>query len=379
MSTPTDDSEVPASPIFLDQNTNESTSRHEAGSQGQPDVMSTLGQFLVFGLSLPERTVRSTVALAAGAAKATAQFLVPQAFQDSKTYELVIRNSLRFLTEEVGGVNSVSDDEKTPDDFLARKVVGNFIDLAGLATLHVSPIWLMAIFSDVAYGTKTYVLELAEELKKQGLIDETSTIHHVDDVLTALQNASGEAASLFDRPPLSIDQLKRSLDNTRTAITSADYTRVLPEPELTRYWSEMRGIAEKEDVSMLGVSGALTMHILGKVGTVSQGALTGVQVVGGLFSRHIVGHYVSSLETLKTKGLYETVRESSEPYVEALWNNFSTSRETWTEQFVTGKSLGKAVDLVSGWLSGPSEQPETATPDQVSEAASGTDDPSTSK
>ena len=65
---------------------------------------SALSRYLLYTLSLPERTVRSTIALAAGAATHTAEFLVPRAFQDSKTYSVVVRNSLNFLTQQVGGV-----------------------------------------------------------------------------------------------------------------------------------------------------------------------------------------------------------------------------------------------------------------------------------
>ena len=103
------------------------------------------------------------------------------------------------------------------------------------------------------------------------------------------------------------------------------------------------------------VSGALTMHMLGKVSTVSSGALTGVQVVGGLFSRHVVGHYVSSLEAVRERGFYQIISESSGPYVAAVWNNFAAEKETWTEQIVTGKLLGKAVNTVGGWIGGNKE------------------------
>jgi len=324
---------------------------------------SALGRFLVYGLSLPERTVRSTVALAAGAATEAAAFLVPQAFHDSKTYELVVKQSLKFLTTDVGGVVDKETDEKTPDDFMARKAVGNFVDMAGLATLHVSPVWFMAILSDVAYGSQVYVMELAKELEQQGLIDDTSAIHHIDDVLDAVRKTSAEAAGLFDRPPLSVDQMKEVLDNTRTAIKSADYRRVLPEAELKPYWSEMREVAQQENVSLLGVSGALTMHTLGKVSTVSSGALTGVRVVGGLFSRHVVDHYMTSLATVRERGFYEVVRESSGPYVGAVWNNFSAETETWTEQLINGKLLNKAVDTVGSWLGGKGQTAES-TPQQ---------------
>lgn len=300
---------------------------------------SALGHFLLYTVSLPERAVRSTLGLAAGAAQEAANLLVPKAFQSSKTYEILVRNSLRFLTDDIGGVNRREAAADGGDDYMARKVVGNFVDLAGLATLHVSPIWIMAIVSDVAYGSKMYVLELGAELKRQGLIDDTSTIQHVEDVLEAVRSASGKTAGLFDTPPLSMDQLKQSLEDTRSAIQSADYRTVLPEAELKRYWSEMREISAAENVSLLGVSGALTLHTLGKLQTIGKGTLAGVQVVGGIFNRNVVGHYSQALADLRERGLYASLRKTSAPYVEAVWNNFSGSKDTWTEEVVTGRAV----------------------------------------
>lgn len=326
----------------------------EAGEQLDADnpaeSAASLSRYLLYSLTLPERAVRSTIGLAAGAAREAAEFLVPQAFQSSKTYEVVVRNSLKFLAEDIGGVESDDEEDAPIDDYLARKTVGNFVDLAGLATLHLSPLWLLAIVSDVAYGSKTYVLELAEELKEKGLIDETSTINHIDDVLEAIQNSTGEAASMFDTPPLSVEQLKKSLAETRDAITSTDYTAVLPESEITQYWNEMKGIAAREQTNLLSVSAALTMHSLGKLKTVSHGALTGVQVAGGLFNRVVIGHYVDSLSEIHERGYYTTLTESSAPYIEAVWNNFSVDRDTWTEGLVSGRTFSKAFETVTGWF-----------------------------
>jgi len=342
-------------------NTNSSDSRSDENQREplqdaldqQPDGMaSQLANYLLYTVSLPERTVRTTIGMAAGVAKEAANALVPQAFHDSKSYGLLVHNALRFLTEDIGGVEGESKRDNSAEEYLARKTVGNFVDLAGLATLHVSPMWFMAIVSDVAYGSKAYVLELAKELEAQGLIDDTSTIHHIDDVLEAVQDASGETASLFDTPPLSVDQLKDSVEKTRRAIGSADYSRVLPQSELTQYWDEMRAISEKENVSLLGVSGALTMHTLGKVSTVSHGAITSVQVVGGLFSRHVVGHYVESLKALSERGIYETLNDVSEPYVNAVWSNFARDKSTWTEEIVSGRAVTKAYDAVADWMGG---------------------------
>ena len=66
---------------------------------------------LLYGLSLPERLMRSVVGVTAGTAKEIAEFVVPQAFKDSKTYEIAVRNSIGFL---VSGVGKVADSSGPP-------------------------------------------------------------------------------------------------------------------------------------------------------------------------------------------------------------------------------------------------------------------------
>lgn len=323
-------------------------------SLDEMDRSSSLSRYLLYTATLPERVVRSSVGIAAGAATEAAGFLVPQAFQSSKTYEIVVRNSLGMLTREIGGVKSTRSDGETDcneqEDLMARKAVGNFVDLAGLATLHTSPVWMMAIVSDLAYGAGSCVEELAAELQKQGIIDEDATIHHVDDVLDAVRNASGNAASMFDTPPLSVDQLKESLDATRQSLASADIRSILPEAELKKYWEEMRSVATDENVSLLGVSGAVTMGTLSRVKTVGQGTLTGAQVVGGLISRPFIDHYGESLSAIRQDGLFATLKETSAPYIEAVWNNFSDDNRTWTEELLSGRAVMKGFDKLGSWL-----------------------------
>src|SRR5580698_10524946 len=146
---------------------------------GEPDA--GLSRFLLYTLSLPERAVRSTVGVTAGASREAA-------------HALVIASSLNFLTEDIGGVEQQARPGEAPnvDNFLARKAVGNFVDLAGLATLHLSPIWVFAVVSDVAYGSKVYLNELAAELRQRGLIRPDSTIDRVEDLFDAIRSATGE-------------------------------------------------------------------------------------------------------------------------------------------------------------------------------------------
>jgi hypothetical protein len=325
----------------------------EASQQLETSGQSSVLKQLLFGLSLPERVVRSGVGLAAGIVQESASLLVPQAFQSSKSYEISITNSLKFLTETIGGVKrEAAEGENDAAEFVARKAVGNFVDLASLATLHLSPMWILAIASDVAYGSKTFVKELAGELKQQGLIDDTSSINNVDDFLSSLQNVAGKAASNLDTPPFSIEGLKSVVAETRDSISQTDLRKLIPQNEMQRYWQEMREIAAKENVSLLQVSGAITMQTLGTVKTVSQGALTGVRVAGGLLNRNVLQHYVRSLSEVHARGYYATLQDSSKPYLQAVWDNFSSSKESWTENLLNPTNIQSRIGKAWSWMTG---------------------------
>jgi hypothetical protein len=319
---------------------------------------SSLFDSLRYGISIPERLVRSACGLTAGTAKELAGFVVPRSFQDSKTYQVVVRNSLNFLISNIGGVNTAGGNEQAQaEDFLARKAVGNFVDFAGLATLHVSPLWVLAIVSDIAYGSRTYVQELARELQSQGLIDDASTIHHVNDVLDAVQRASGSAASTLDQPPLSVDALKASIDQTTKAVLEVDPRQLFPEAEIHKYWSSMRELAASENVSLLGASGVVAMQALSTVKSVSQGAVTGVVVAGQIINRTVLSHYVDALARVKEQGLWTSVRDTYEPYVDGVWNNFHSDRRTWTDAILDPATYGKAWTGIRKWAWPTGETP----------------------
>jgi len=307
--------------------------------------------------SLPERLVRSGVGLAGGALREAAGLLVPQSFQSSTTYNVMIRQSLNFLAEDVGGVaRKRQPAEATPDaaaeQFLARKAVGNFLDMASLATLHVSPLIILAIVSDMAYGSKTYLHELAAELKAQGVIDEQSTIDKAGDLLAAVSKASSITSQAFNTPPISVTGLQQTISETRDAVAEIDPKSVIPQEEIRRLWQEMRDVADREGVDLLAVSGAVTMQSLGKIGTLGRGALSTVKVAGRLFDKHVLESYAQSLDRIRDEGLYNTLARTSQPYITAVWENFSTNRSTLTEDVLSGKLVGGAWKAVRNWLGG---------------------------
>jgi len=339
---------------MIDPQPSDDVTAPERPDDSQDPGISQVYQHLMFGLSLPERALRSTSAVVGGALTESAALLVPQAFRNSKSYEVFVHQMLDFMVHDVGGV--AGDDQESPppkvEGFVARKAVGSFVDLAGMATLHVSPLMVLAIVSDVAYGSQAYLHELSGELKELGVIADDTTIDHAADLLDALSKTSNTTASAFDMPPVSIEGLRETIAQTRAAASEMNATRLIPQSEMQQLWKEMHEIAAKEHVSLLDVSSTMSLYTLDKVGQFGQGALSTVKVAGNMFDRHIFAHYRNGLNDIREKGLYVILSENSGPYIAAVWQNFSTDKPTVTEDLLSGKLIGRAWSGMHGWLAG---------------------------
>lgn len=343
---------------------------HQTSSEPAPDPgIKSVYSYLMYGASLPERALRSSGAMIGGVLRESTELLVPQAFRSSRSYTIFVTQMLNFVVEDIGRVQSTShpDDPEAAkvEGFVARKAVGNFIELAGITTLHLSPLTVLAIVSDIAYGSQSYLKELSVELKREGIIDQNSTIDSAADLLDAVSNASGTTAKAFDTPPLSVQGLQETIEQTREALGKVDPSTVVPLGELDRMWSEMHALAKKQEVSLFEVSSAMTMFTIDKIGNVGSGALSSVRVAGNLFDRHIIDHYRHGMEDIREKGFYRSVAENSRPYVDAVWKNFSLEHSTLTEDLLSGKLVGQMWQGFHGWLGGNVETvaPETAAPE----------------
>lgn len=376
----------------------ESNSASQADVQGvaEPSARS-VRDYLVYGLSLPERALRGTAALVGGAINESAAFVLPAAFRDSRSYKMFVGQMLDMLAQDIGGVQSenAATADRTSDsadsgvtepvasgdaaagspveveNYVARKAVGSFVDLAGMATLHLSPLTILAIVSDVAYGSKAYLHELAAELKREGVIAQDSTIDSATDLLDVISRTTGDTAEILDLPPLSVDGLRRTITETRDQLAEIDPARLIPQSEIDRMWTDMRGMAERENVSMFEISSAMTLYTLNRVSTVGKGALTTIRVTGDMLDRHLFDHYWNGLGEIGRRGLYPMLADASRPYLEAVWYNFAAHRPTVTEDVVTGRAVGKIWRGFRQWWSGVPDADDA----HPSTSPAGDDDP----
>ena len=319
--------------------------------EGHPPGSDSIRDYLVYGLSLPERAIRSTAGVVGGALResAAALFRRPSAMRGPTN-----SSSARCWTSwrKTSAASPVRTDRKTrgSQNYVARKTVGNFVEMASLATVHVSPMLLLAIVSDLAYGSKAYLGELAEELPSPGRDQDASAIRQVDDLLEAAASASEETAAAFDTPPLSIEGLRENRPPGQGIAARHRSRPGDPEDEIRQFWDRMRSVAQREDMSPLAISGAMTLGSLDRFAKLGSGALTSVRVAGSLFDGVVLDHYRTVLTNIDEHGLYSTLSASSQPYAEALWRNFSADRATVTERFLDSGAAARALGKARRWL-----------------------------
>jgi hypothetical protein len=321
-------------------NTSDQQSLHPT-RQDDPGVTNVYN-YLLYGLSLPERAIRSTGALMGGTLRESSELLLPRAFRNSQSYRLFLQQMLDFVVEDIGGVPRDKDAPASAagvDNFVAKKAVANFIDLASLATVYMSPLLLLALLSDVAYGSQAYLKEFSKELKEQGIIGENSTIDNAADLLSAVRDASAVGSEALSIPPLTLKELKITIEQTQNAIKSMKPAQLIPQAEAKRLWDEIHATARREKVGVLQVSGAMGMYVLNRAGNAGRGALSTVKVAGGLVDRHIFNYYQDGLKDIRTKGLYASITESSKPYIDAVWRNFAIGKSTITQDLFSGRLL----------------------------------------
>jgi hypothetical protein len=238
----------------------------------------------------------------------------------SRLYEATAKNLLRITVELVGGVERPQEKvagevEPSPKKLAVRKTAGNVVELGSILAFGLSPLWLLAGAADVTRGTRVYLDALVTELKDAGVIARDAEFKSVDDLLAALEGASGTTARLIDIPPLEVEALRQSLVDLR------ENAETLPSPaELASVYEALVAEADREQRSLLEVSlgaGLAFFNSARKVGR-----------------QHVLDPYTEDLRPLRDEGFGAYARRVGRPYAEAVARHFDPSRETLGERGV---------------------------------------------
>lgn len=285
--------------------------------------MLTMRAPLTYVLSLPERVVRTIGAALGGTVHETAELVLPRLVRRSRLYEATAKNLLRLTIELVGGVERpVTADEYEPDPrkLAVRKTAGNAVELGSIAAFGFSPLWLLAAAADITHGTRVYLDAFVAELHGAGVLSDDAKLQSVDELLAALQGASGTTARLVDIPPLEIEALRRSLADLRADATG------LPSPaELAAAYDGLVAEATREQRSLLEVSVGVGLAFFNAARHVGR--------------QHVLDPYTDDLRPVRDEGFGAYATRVGKPYATAVVRHWSPETTTLTE-----RGLGRLRD-----------------------------------
>ena len=267
--------------------------------------------------SLPERLVRTAAAGGGGLLLETSNLILPHPVRHhSKLYQATVARVIRITVEFVGGVRGRYPAESMDAGELAvRKLGGNAVELASFVAVGFSPLWVLAAASDVIGGMRTYLDTLVRELKVSGVLAEDTDVSSVDDLLTALENTSGQVADTIDIPPLAVEHMRTSLGLFRQNV------ELVPGPSrLARLFAELNEASREQNRSVLVVSSLVAADAI----------QAGIQ----LGNTHLFSFYGDSLAAIRREGIPSYLGRIGQPYLDAATRHLDPGSEAHTPRLL---------------------------------------------
>lgn len=289
--------------------------------------------------SLPERLIRSALGLGAGAAREVGEVVLPEGIRRSQLYQTVVDATLRYLIEQVGGVEGVYSAERTPpDSFLARRAAGNVVEVLGIVAFRASPVWVLAALADVCGMGRHLIPEIADALKAQGLLEKDGQFTSVDQMLDGLERTSSRLAATINTPPLDVTGLRREWEAIREEARGLQPTSLPSWDTITNVWAQLKSESARQDrsvfetSSMIAVSAARALP--DGVRWLSASARVGATRTGHIFAGALLDHYRQTLTEIQQVGYVVYAGQQFRPYFRAAVDQFSPKRRTLTQRLL---------------------------------------------
>ena len=309
-------------------------------------------------LSVPERVVRAVLGLGAGVAHEVGEVGLPEGIRRSRLYQNVVDATLRFLIEQVGGAEGVyRDEEKLPDNFLARRTAGNAVEVLGVVAFRASPVWVLAALADLCGMGRQLIPEISDALKARGLLDADAQFASVDQLLDGLERTSARLASTINTPPLDVAGLRQEWDAIRRDAATLPGVSLPSREAVGGMWADLKAEAERQNRSIFETSSMMAVSaaraIPDGVRWIAASTRVGAARTTVVFASALLEHYRQTLGEIRRVGYVRYATQQFRPYVRAAARQFSPARRTLTQR------------LLDKWASGGGYRIRQATPDDA--------------
>lgn len=290
-------------------------------------------------LSLPERVVRSMSALSAGLLRELSEVVLPRAVRRTRLYTELVENTLRFLIENVGQVEGAyPKDGHLADNFAARRLAGNGIELIGLLTFRASPVWVLAALADLSGTGRQLIREISQSLKQEGLLAQGAEYETIDQLLDGLERTAGRLAETANTPPIDIAGLRREWDELRRAAAKIPTPHLPTGETLRRSWEDLQATAAAQNRPVFQVSTLMALSAVSRIPEnllwLSRCAKGAARRTGEILAGVLLNHYSETMAEIRTTGYLSYWAREFQPYLKAAAAQFSPRRATLTERML---------------------------------------------
>ena len=290
-------------------------------------------------LSLPERVIRSLGALSGGLLREIGNVALPASLRRTTLYRTMVDVALRFLIEEVGQVEGVyPSGERLAENFILKRTASHGIELLGILAFHASPVWVLAALADATGGGRKLILEIAEALKEEGLLERDASFETMDQVLHGLEKTSDHMATTLNMPPVDIAGLQREWEQLKEELATIPPKKVPALERIEGVWENLQATAKQQGRSVFGMSSLLAVstvaHVPANVLWLSRAARSAVRRTGRVLGDTILDHYTTALAEIGRTGFFAYWSREFRPYLRGAAEQFAPTRESLTERLL---------------------------------------------
>jgi hypothetical protein len=263
--------------------------------------------------------------------------LLPARVKRSRIYNALVGTTARFLVVQLGQVELERSGTPFAEDFLVRRAVGNVVEIAGLAAFRASPVWVLAALSDLAGAGRELTAEIAQELQREGLLEQGRSFENVDQVLDGLERTCGRLADAVNAPPLNVDSLRQEWEKLRVEAAQIPRAALPSSKRLWDQWTELKSEAAAQDRSVVELSSVMALATIRElpesVRWLSNVVRVGSRRTGEVLARGLLDHYRTTLVEIHKTGYVRYWWREFRPYLNGVLQQFSPSHESTTQRF----------------------------------------------
>jgi hypothetical protein len=288
-------------------------------------------------LSFPERFLRATVGLGAGVAREVGEVALPESVRRGQLYQNLVDATLRYLIEEIGGVEGLYDPAtQLPDHFLARRTAGNAVEVLGIIAFRASPVWVLAALADLSGMGRHLIPEISDALRQQGLLDNDAHFTSIDEMLDGLERTSSRLAATINTPPLDVAALRREWQEIREEARKLQPASLPSRETIVNVWKQLQAQSVHENRSVFETSSMMAVSAVRalpeNVRWLSASARVGAVRTGQVFAAALLDYYRQTLGEIQQTGYLAYASRQLRPYVMAAVDQFSPGRRTVTQR-----------------------------------------------